>query len=292
MKSYSKKIKMQKLCLRILLTVLAVIVVIPLFAMVMTALKSDAEIARGASSLIPETWMFSNFAEAMKRGEWGTYFFNSTVITVIVVLCSLIINSMSGFAFARFSFRGRNLLFYCAMVGMMLPMQVIMIPVFLQIKQLPLFGGNDILGNGGTGLMNRYAGVILPLIAHPFGMFMCRNYFLSFPKELDEAAKIDGCTKFQIYTKVYLPLAKPILATLGLLKTVDTWNQYTWPLLVFNDKSRFTVQLALNSFKGESVTQWNYLMAATILIILPILVLFIFLQKYFVQGIATTGIKG
>jgi len=177
------------------------------------------------------------------------------------------------------------------MIGMMLPMQVIMLPIFLQIKEFPLFGGNDIFGKGGIGLINQYAGVILPLIAHPFGVFLFRNFYIGFPKELDEAAKIDGCSSLQTYLRLYIPMGKPIFATLCLLKTVDSWNQYTWPLLVFNDPAKRTVQLALNLFKGETIVQWNYLMAATIIIILPVLALFVFLQKYFVQGTITTGMK-
>ncbi|MFV0503488.1 MAG: carbohydrate ABC transporter permease [Lachnospirales bacterium] len=281
----------QKIGLRMLITILVLIVLFPLLIMVTTAFKSDAEVSKGIMHIFPETWMFSNFKTAMQQGNWLTYFKNSAIITGVAVPCSLIINSMSGYAFGRLKFKGNKIMFYFAMVGMMLPMQVIMIPVFLQIKQFPLVGGNDMFGLGGVGLINNLWGVILPLVAHPFGMFMCRNYYLGFPKELDEAAKIDGCSKWKVYVHLYLPIGKPILATLCLLKTVDTWNQYTWPLLVFNTSENYTVQLVLNNFKSESFTQWNYLMAATMLIVLPILVMFVFLQKYFVQGIATTGLK-
>lgn len=277
--------------MKTVLVIFAAAIVFPFLVMVLTALKSDQEISRGLSAIFPETPVFSNFAAAMQKGNWSRYFFNTTVITIFAVVLSLLINSLAGYAFARMRFIGKTVLFYCAMVGMMLPMQVIMIPVFLQIKEFPLVGGNDLWGNGGIGLVNSYAGVIFPLIAHPFGIFLCRQFFLGFPKELDEAAKIDGCSSLQIYLKLYVPMGTPIFATLGLLKFVDTWNQYTWPLLVFNDPEMNTVQLALNAFKGENVTEWNYLMAATIVIILPILVLFLFLQKYFVQGIATTGMK-
>ncbi len=291
MKSYHLQKTCNKICMKTIFILIALIVVFPFVIMVLTALKSNQEITQGLSAFFPKKLLFSNFIEAMKKGDWVRYFINTAIITVVTVSLSLVINSLAGYAFARMRFRGKNTLFYCAMVGMMLPMQVIMIPVFLQIKEIPLLGGNDIWGNGGIGLVNNYAGVILPLIAHPFGVFLCRQFFMGFPKELDEAAKIDGCSPLQIYLRLYLPMGVPIFATLGLLKFVDTWNQYTWPLLVFNDPKMNTVQLALNAFKGETTTEWNYLMAATILIILPILILFIFLQKYFVQGIATTGMK-
>ena len=291
MGSYHMRQIWSKVWMKTVLVIFAAAIVFPFLVMVLTALKSDQEISRGLSAIFPETPVFSNFAAAMQKGNWSRYFFNTTVITIFAVVLSLLINSLAGYAFARMRFIGKTVLFYCAMVGMMLPMQVIMIPVFLQIKEFPLVGGNDLWGNGGIGLVNSYAGVIFPLIAHPFGIFLCRQFFLGFPKELDEAAKIDGCSSLQIYLKLYVPMGTPIFATLGLLKFVDTWNQYTWPLLVFNDPEMNTVQLALNAFKGENVTEWNYLMAATIVIILPILVLFLFLQKYFVQGIATTGMK-
>ncbi len=291
MGNYRTRQMWNRIWMKTVLIVFAAATVFPFLVMVLTALKSDQEISRGLSVIFPETPLFSNFSEAMQKGDWGRYFLNTSIITAFSVVLSLFINSLAGYAFARLRFFGKTLLFYCAMVGMMLPMQVIMIPVFLQIKEFPLAGGNDLWGNGGVGLINSYAGVIFPLIAHPFGVFLCRQFFLGFPKELDEAAKIDGCSPLQIYLKLYVPMGGPIFATLGLLKFVDTWNQYTWPLLVFNDPQMNTVQLALNAFKGENVTEWNYLMAATIVIILPILVLFLFLQKYFVQGIATTGMK-
>lgn len=284
----------QKICgiaLKLLIIIVAILVVVPFCVMVFTALKSDGEISRGFSSIFPEKLMWSNFGVAMKMGDWPRYFMNSAVITVVTVFCSLIINSLAGYAFSRMRFRGRKVLFYCAMVGMMLPMQVMMMPVFLQIKEFPMIGGNDILGRGGIGLINNYLGIILPLIAHPFGMFMSRQFYMSFPQELDEAAKLDGCSLFSMYIRIYLPMSASLFATLGLLKTVDTWNQYTWPLLVTNAPEMQTVQLALNAFKGESTIQWNYLMAATIAIIIPVLLLFIFLQRYFVQGIVTTGMK-
>ena len=287
----NKHILLKKIILKVLIMMAALIVILPLCVLLSTALKSDREIASGFVSLMPEKLLWGNIPKAMGMGDWPRYFFNSTLITVITVVCSLLINSSAGFAFARLPFKGKNVLFYCAMTGMMLPMQIIMLPVFLQIKEFPLLGGNNLFGQGGIGLINNYWGIILPLIAHPFGVFMSRQYYINFPKELDEAAKLDGCSMLSMYVRVYLPLSKSLFATLGLLKTVDTWNQYTWPLLVTNTKEMQTLQLALNAFKGGNAIQWNYLMAATIVIILPVLVLFIFLQKYFVQGIVSTGMK-
>ena len=184
------------------------------------------------------------------------------------------------------------MLFMLALVGMMIPQQVTMLPNFVAMKYFPLAGGNNILGQGGTGLINTYAGVVAPYIAGAFGVFLFRQFFLNFPNALDEAAKIDGLTRFGTFVRVYIPLSKAIFATLIVFKTTSTWNEYTWPLIITAKKDMWTVQLALSVFKEEFVTQWNYLMAATTLIMLPLLVLYIFMQKYFVEGIVTTGIKG
>ena len=138
----------------------------------------------------------------------------------------------------------------------------------------------------------RYAGIVAPYIAGAFGVFLFRQFFLNFPRALDEAAKIDGLTRFGTFVQIYLPLSKPIFATLVVFKTTSTWNEYTWPLIITTNKNMWTVQLALSVFKEEFITQWNYLMAATTLIMLPLLIVYIFMQKYFVEGIVTTGIKG
>lgn len=266
--------------------------IFPFVIMLFTAFKSPAELQQSSFTLFPKNFTLSNFKGAMETGNWGRYFMNSTIITVVTVSLSLVLNSMAAYSFARLEFPGRNALFAFSLIALMIPEQVIMIPVFLRLKTFPLLGGNNLLGDGGTGLLNTYAGLILPFIAHPFGVFLCRQSFLSFPKSLDEAATLDGCSKFRIFWNFYLPLSKPTLVTLGLLKTVSTWNQYTWPLILTNSDNMKTVQLALSNFTTEFTTNWGYVMAATTLIILPVLILFLCLQKYYVSGIVSTGIKG
>lgn len=257
-----------------------------------TSFKSMLEIRNSPYTIIPKVFHFENYVDAMKRGNWGRYFSNSAFITVIATFVSLVTNSVAGYAFARLHFKGRHILFSFSLIGMMVPMQVIMIPVFLQIRAIPLAGGNNILGVGGTGLLNNIWGIIVPLLAGPFGVFMCKQFYESFPSSLDEAAKVDGCSSIRTYFSIYLPLSKPVLATLAILKATDSWNQYTWPLVITNSDDGRTVQLALSMFRGSNVIDWNLLMAATILICIPVLVLFLALQKYYVQGIVTSGIKG
>lgn len=288
-----RKKKIKRGLTLLFLFVLCLIFLIPLFLMILTSLKSMPEIMASQFVWKPEQWLFSNYREAMEKGDWFVYFKNTFLVTVITVAISLVLNSMAGYGFARIPFRGRNTLFFFALTGMMVPQQITMIPVFINLKNFPLVGGNDILGHGGSGMINTYAGLILPYIAGAFGVFLCRQFYMNFPVSLDDAAKIDGCSRFMAYFRIYLPLSKPILATLAVLKASQTWNDYLWPLIMVNKDETMTVQLAVVAkFTTEYSIQWNLLMAATALIILPLLVLFVFTQKYFVEGIVTTGMKG
>lgn len=277
----------------ILCIVLSLVVLLPLFLMLLTSVKSIGEINAEKFVFIPEKILFSNYVEAMKRGEWFVYFKNTIIVTTITVIISLVINSLAGYAFARIPFKGRDFLFFLAMVGMMIPGQVTMIPVFIQLKNFPLMGGNNILGEGGTGLINTHAGLILPYIAGAFGVFLCRQFYMNIPKALDEAAKIDGCSRLTAYTRIFLPISKPILATLAVLKASQTWNDYIWPLIMISKDNMRTVQVALvNTFVTEVSTNWNLLMAGTAIVMLPLVILFLFTQKYFVEGVVSSGIKG
>ena len=286
------KNRLKKILLYLVMTVLALIFVFPFLIMGLTALKSPAELQLPYFRLLQETFTLDNFTGAMSTGNWPRYFANSIIITVVTVLVSLFLNSMAAYAFSRLKFPGRNLLFTFSLIALMIPEQVIMIPVFLELKSFPLVGGNDIFGAGGTGLLNTYAGLIIPFVAHPFGVFLCRQFFMTLPRSLDEAAVLDGCSRFRVFWNIYLPLSKPTLVTLALLKAVTTWNQYTWPLILTNSDEMKTVQLALSNFSTEFVTNWGYVMAATTLIILPIGILFFCLQKYYVSGIVSSGVKG
>jgi len=199
---------------------------------------------------------------------------------------------MAGFVFARIPFRGREPLFVLILIGMMIPAQVTLIPVFLLVRSIPFTGGNNWLGQGGTGLMNTHAGLILPYIAGSFGVFLCRQFYMGFPKELDDAARIDGCGRFGQFIRVYLPLSGPVLASLSVLKFTGTWNEYTWPLVMTTKESSKTVQIALSTYRNEGEVFWNQLMAATLVSGIPIYILFFFTQKYFVSGLLAGSVKG
>ncbi|MGG6313776.1 carbohydrate ABC transporter permease [Paenibacillus macerans] len=277
--------------LSVVLLAVAAAMLVPFLIMVLTSFKTMGEIQSPTFALFPKEWHFDNYAVALSRGDWARYFFNSFVVTVITVIISLVLNSMAGYAFARLRFPGRNVLFFSVLIGIMVPAQTTMIPTFLMMKQFPLAGGNDLFGQEGIGFINSYTGLILPFVAGSFGIFLCRQFFLNFPRALDEAAQIDGASKFRVFFQIYLPLSKPILATLAIFKTTSAWNDYMWPLIMTNTPEMRTVQLGLTIFRGETNVEWNLLMAATTLVVLPLILLFLAAQKYFVQGIVTTGLK-
>jgi multiple sugar transport system permease protein len=272
--------------------ILSLVMLIPFGLMVLTSLKTMGEIQAPHFVFIPEHISFDNYIQAMQRGNWTQYFFNSFFVTLITVVISCLINSIAGYSFARLQFKGRDLLFLLSLIGLMIPPQVTMIPVFLILKHVPFAGGNDWIGQGGLGWINSYMGLIAPYVAGSFGVFLFRQFYLNFPKDLDDAAKVDGLNAIKTYAYIYVPLSKPIFATLIALKATQSWNEYTWPLIVTNSDAMKTVQLALTLFRDETSVQWNLLMAATTLIVLPLMIIFLITQKHFIEGIVTTGIKG
>ena len=277
---------------RIVLFVTLLLTLAPFFMMLSISLQSDSEIYSPSLVMIPSPPRFENFTDAMTSGNWARYFYNSSAVTVVVVAVSLMINSMAGFTFARVPFRFSGALFMLVLVGMMIPTQTTMIPVYLMLRQAPLAGGNDLLGRGGRGLYDSLAGLSLPFIAGSFGVFLCRQYYLSFPAELDDAARIDGCGRFGTFTAIYVPLSGPLFASLGLLKFTGTWNEYTWPLIMTRSDSMKTVQLALAAFRNESGVAWSRLMAASVLAGLPVYVLFFSAQRHFMAGLTAGSVKG
>lgn len=269
----------------------ALIMVSPLFVVLATAFKTDAEVALASFSWLPRRFSLDNFKKVLSMGSWGRYFYNSLVVTVATVAGSLVFNSLAGYTFARMRFRGKNFLFLLIMLGMMIPPQAIVIPQFVILRSVPFLGGNDWMGQGGIGLLNTNWALIIPFLSGSFGIFLCRQFYTSFPKELDEAARIDGCGSFGIYARIFLPMSKQILATLCILKTAATWNDFFYPLIMTQQEEAKTVQLALQMFKGTTSTHWNWLMAGTLLTMIPVVIVFLCAQKYFVAGIAHAGMK-
>ena len=212
------------------MTLASLIMLTPILMMVTTSFKTMDEIRSAVFSFLPEKISLDNYIMAMSNGNWPVYFRNSLLITLLAVAFSLLFNSIAGYAFARLKFRGSGALFGLLMVGLMMPAQVTMLPTFLIMARFPLAGGNNILGVGGKGLINTFAGLIIPLVSGSYGVFLCKQFYENFPRSLDEAAEIDGANKWKTFFTIYIPNSKAILATLGLMKSVSVWNDYLWPL--------------------------------------------------------------
>jgi len=264
----------------------------PLLLTLSVSLQTMPQIYARSPILWPGRLQFGNYVSAMQNGNWGRYLFNSAYVTLLTVVTSLCINSTAGYTLARIPFKGRGPVFALILVGMMIPPQVTMIPVFTMLRGVPLAGGNDALGRGGLGLLNTYAGLAAPYVAGSFGVFLCRQYYLTFPSALDDAARIDGASRLRAFCSVYLPLSGPLFATLGVLKFTGAWNEYTWPLVMTHSDSMKTVQLALTMFRDEAEIRWNELMAATLVSSAAIYFVFLLAQKYFISGLLAGSVKG
>jgi len=278
--------------LHLVLAAGAVAMVLPFLWMISTSLKPESEIFRFPPVWIPSQWKWSNYVEAMRAAPFGRYFINTVIYAGGVTISNLLFCSMAAYAFARLRFPGRTPLFVLVLGTMMIPAQVTMVPVFVMLKHWPLLGGNDALGAGGHGLLNTYTGLVLPGAVGAFGIFLLRQFFMTLPRELEDAARIDGCSEVGIYWRIILPLSKPALATLGIFTFTAAWNEFLWPLLIMSKESMKTLQVGLQVFQTQYTTRWDLLMAGTVLVTLPVLIIFLFGQRYFTRGIALSGMKG
>ena len=258
--------------------------------MITGSLKTVAEINASSFSVFPKVPQFSNYIEAFQRRLWGRWFLNSVYVTMLTTLVSLAVNSMAGYAFARLDFIARKILFYTVLLALMVPEQLTILPRFIILRSFPLAGGNDIFGQGGSGYVNSYEGLMLPLFAGAFGIFLCRQFFLNFPKSLDDAAEIDGYGALRTFWQIYIPNSQALLMSLGILKATFAWNDYMWPLTIVQSEKMMTVQLGLALFRDETIS-WETLLAATTVVMAPLIVLFFVTQSRIVGGLVTTGIK-
>ncbi len=220
---------------------------------------------------------WENYLDPLGRFNFLTYLRNSVIVTVVATIITLVINSMAAFALSKYHFRGRDVIFVVIISTLMIPVSVILVPVFLVITRI--------------GWNNTLWGVIIPGAATPTGVFLLRQYMLTIPDELMDSARIDGATEWRIYWQIVLPLAAPALAVLTIFSVMWRWNDFLWPLIVLSRSELFTLQVGLNAFQGELNVQWHYVLAMTVLTLLPITVVFAFLQRFITTGIATTGLK-
>jgi multiple sugar transport system permease protein len=271
---------------------IAVVMVFPLLWMVSSSVKSQAELFRLPPQLLPDEWNFANYTEAWRAAKFSRYAVNSLFVSVTGTLLTLIVCAMAAYAFSKLHFRGRDAIFWLVLASQMIPGIVTLIPSFIAIKNMPLAGGNDWLGRGGHGLLNSYAGLIIPGVGGAFGVFLLRQFFVTVPDDLLDAARVDGAGEFSIFARIVLPLAKPALAALSIFTFQGYWNDFVWPLVITTDDSYRTIQLGLTVFRQRFSTEWGPLMAGVTIATVPMVVVFLAAQRYFVSGIALTGLKG
>jgi len=250
----------------------------PLWWMIAASLMPPGEANSFPPRLWPSTVTFEHYAALFTRLDLARYLLNSTLLAGAVTVISLFINSMAGYAFAKFRFRGRDRLFQGLLAALVIPAQVAMLPLFLLLKQF--------------GLINTYWGVIIPGMASIFGIFLIRQYLLAIPDSLLDAARMDGAGEFRIYWSLVLPLCRPILVTLAIFTFMGAWNDFMWPLIVLTDSSLYTLPVALANLLGEHVQDTELMMAGSVLTVLPVMLLFVALQKYYIAGIMLGGMKG
>jgi multiple sugar transport system permease protein len=257
----------------------ALLVIMPFIWMISTSLKEPSEIFRYPPTWIPKAWNWKNYSDAFRAAPFGRYFLNSLIIAVAVTIGQLITCSLAGFAFARMNFRGKDFMFALFLSTTMISTQVTLVPSYLVLKEF--------------GWLDTYKGLIVPFLASAFGVFMLRQHFMTIPRDLEDAAKLDGCGRLRFLISVMLPLSKPVLAAQALFAFMGNWNSYLWPLIVTSSTQMRTLQIGLRYFVSqEGGTQWGMYMAAAVFVSAPIVVLYFAIQKTFVEGLVTTGLKG
>ena len=276
-----------------LLIIGAVATMTPFLWMVATSVKYDPDIFHYPPRWLPtQGYDFANYRDAYTAIDMGRLFGNTAFITISDVLGQILLGAMAGYVFARLNFPGKKIIFFSLLATMMVPFEVLILPIFLFIRYFPLAGGNDIMGQGGAGLLNTHGGVIFPNLISVFGIFMFRQFFLAFPREIEEAAIIDGCSLPRVFWTILIPNAKPAMGTMSLFSFLWVWNDFLWPLVVIKEDKLNTLQLGLSSFNQEVGTRWAELMAGSVMVTIPVIILYLFLQRFLNQGIATTGLKG
>ena len=254
------------------------ITLFPLLWMVSVSFMSPGEASNYPPPLVPERPTFANYRELFAHTGMGRYLANSILLAVAATLLSLVFNVMAGYAFAKLRFAGRDRIFKVLLGALVIPGQVAMVPLFLLLKHM--------------GLVNSYGGVIVPALASIFGIFLVRQYALSIPDDLLEAARIDGASEWRIFALIVVPLLKPIIVTLAVFTLLGTWNDFMWPLIVLTDQELYTLPVALASLSREHVQDNELMMAGAVLTIVPVLIVFLVLQRYYMQGLMMGSVKG
>lgn len=273
-----KKSITQSLVIHFLLIIAVLCTILPFVWMILTSLKTQAESIHIPPIIIPEVWHFENYVKIFEMFPYGSFYFNTVVMATLVTFGQLFFSSMAAYAFARIKFPLNGLIFTIVLSLMMIPGEIYLVPQYLIIKNL--------------GLLNTIAALIIPGLFTVFGTFLLRQFFLSVPKELEEAAIIDGCNHFQIYYRIMLPNIVPGLVAMGIIEVIWSWNSLLWPLIVNSEQDMMTLSAGLAALSGRAGTKYPLVAAGSLLAVLPMLALYAIFQKKFIEGIAATGSKG
>ena len=255
-----------------------IVVVGPFLWMVLSSFKPEGDIRAVPPTWWPSTWTFAHYHDLFARLNFPRYFLNSAIVATVVTAGNLLFCSLLGYALAKLDFPGRKAVFLVVLGMLMVPGMALFVPQFVLVSNM--------------GLANTYAGLVLPFLAGPFGVFLMRQFLLSIPDDLLEAARVDGAGEWRIFWRVVLPLCRPALATLGILTFLSSWNNFLWPLVVATTEDRYTLPVALALYSiGQNRTDFGLLLAGAVVVVLPVLIVFLVLQRHFLRGIATTGLK-
>ncbi len=275
----SNRVKPKSLLIHVVMIVCCILFIFPFLWMALTSFKTPQEIFQWPPRMFPKEWSFSNYQEVLTAVPLLRMLLNSLFVAVAVTAGTLLFSSLAAYSFARLRFKGKDLLFSMYLGTMMVPLMVTLIPTFVIMRKL--------------GMVDTYYALIVPgFFGNAFGTFLLRQFFMTIPRQLDEAARIDGCGYFGIYSRILMPLMKPALASLFIFTFMGVWNDFLWPLVVIQTESVKTITLGLASFQGLYTTKYHLLMAAAMISVLPVLVAYISSQRYFIEGITLTGLKG
>lgn len=284
-----------RIALYVILSVGGFLMIVPFIWMVLTSFKSPTDV--NTFSWLPVTWHPENYPDAFNLAPFLTYFRNSVIVVVGQTVPTMILSSAAGYALARLPVRGADRILNYFILLLVVPFQILIIPLFIVVRAIPLAGGNDILGQGGTGWVNTFFALIIPFITSPVFVFLSRQFFVSLPSDLADAARVDGVSEIGIFFRIMAPLARPAFVTIALFSIESGWNGFIWPLVSTSSLDLRPIQFGLASFVqsaagGAGEVQWSYLMAISALAMLPMILLFVFGQRFFIQGVATAGLKG
>lgn len=258
--------------------VLTIIFLLPVIYIILNSFKTSNELYSGVPTFFPKDWTFENYISTFKKGDFLRFIMNSLFVATVSTFIMVVINTMAGYALAKYKFRGSMIIMILILSTIMLPLEVIMVPIFDMLKM--------------TGLYNSLWALIIPPAATPTGMFIMRQYLLTIPDEIIQSARIDGAGEWRIFLQIILPNAKPAIATLGIFSFMWRWNDYIWPLIAISDPKKYTLQLAISNFSGEYSVNWPSMLAMAAVSMVPMLIIFLIFQRQFVQGTASSGLKG